>query len=288
MISPRMAELNAGERRSQWITFAVSAIVVARSIVFVCWPQAHFDSDQAVTGLMAKHLSEGRAFPVFWYGQTYMLGVEAWLAAPPMRLLGASVTALKLPLLAINLAIAWLLLRVFTRDAHLDAGRAAFASLFFAAAAPITAAEFLMANGGNVEPLLYVLLVWEFRRRPWLLGIALGIGFTHREFTVYGIFALLALDAIHRVLFTPDSLRRYAIAFATAGAIWLLFLGLKQISSAAGPGTSVADLSDRLAANNLLQVAQRLCLDGRAILAGAVHILTWHWPELFGLEPQPL
>ena len=81
-------------------------LTIARSAVFVFWPAAHFDSDQAVTGLMAKHLAELRAFPVFWYGQTYMLGVEAWLAAPLMALAGATVTALKLPLLAMNVAIA--------------------------------------------------------------------------------------------------------------------------------------------------------------------------------------
>ena len=54
------------------------------------------------------------------------------------------------------------------------------------------------------------------------------------------------------------------------------------------PGTSTADLSTNLAANNLLQVAQRLCFDPRAVAAGAGRIFTVHWPELFGLEPQPL
>jgi hypothetical protein len=55
----------------------LAALVVVRSAVFVFAPASHFDSDQAVTGLMAKHLSELRALPLFWYGQTYMLGVEA-------------------------------------------------------------------------------------------------------------------------------------------------------------------------------------------------------------------
>src|SRR5258706_9618200 len=95
---------------------ALAALVIARSTVFVFWPAAQFDADQAVTGLMAKHLAELRAFPVFWYGQTYMLGVEAWLAAPLMALFGASVTVLKLPLLAMNVAIALLLFRGLTRD----------------------------------------------------------------------------------------------------------------------------------------------------------------------------
>ena len=79
-----------------WLA-ALTALVILRSAVVVFFPASHFDSDQAVTGLMAKHLSELRAFPVFWYGQTYMLGVEAWLAAPLMAIAGATVAALKLP-----------------------------------------------------------------------------------------------------------------------------------------------------------------------------------------------
>ena len=106
--------------RARAIAALLAVLIVARSAVFVFWPGAHFDSDQAVTGLMAKHLAELRAFPVFWYGQTYMLGVEAWLAAPLMAVFGASVTALKLPLLAMNVGIALLLFRGLTGDAGLD------------------------------------------------------------------------------------------------------------------------------------------------------------------------
>ncbi|PYR78075.1 MAG: hypothetical protein DMF86_06830 [Acidobacteria bacterium] len=58
--------------RERWIVAAlVVGLVLWRSAVFVFWPDGYFDSDQAVTGLMAKHLSHFRAFPVFWYGQSY-------------------------------------------------------------------------------------------------------------------------------------------------------------------------------------------------------------------------
>ena len=56
--------------------------MLLRSAVFVFGAQPQFDSDQAIVGLMAKHLSEMRALPIFFYGQHYMLAVEAWLAAP--------------------------------------------------------------------------------------------------------------------------------------------------------------------------------------------------------------
>ena len=270
------------------IALALGAIVVVRSAVFVFWPASHFDSDQAVTGLMAKHLSELRAFPVFWYGQTYMLGVEAWLAAPVMALTGATVTALKLPLLAMNLAIALLLFRGFIRETGLSEGRAAFATLFFVLAAPITAAHYLTANGGNVEPCLYVLLLWFLRRRALWFGLVLGFGFLNREFTIYGLVALVLLEARARTLFSEAALRRYGAALAAAAGVWLTVLVLRHFSSAAGPGTSTADLSTTLAANNLLQIADRLCLNPRAIIAGAGRLVTVHWPELFGLERQPL
>jgi hypothetical protein len=270
------------------VAAGLAALVVLRSVVFVFWPASHFDSDQAVTGLMAKHLSELRAFPVFWYGQTYMLGVEAWLAAPLMALVGASVTALKLPLLALNVTIALLLFRGLTRDAGLDEWRAAFAALFFVLAAPITSAHYLTANGGSVEPCLYVLLLWTLRRRPVWFGAVLGVGFLNREFTIYGAAALLLLDATRRTLLTREGLRYYAIGFGTSALVWIAFQVLRQFSSAAGPGTSTADLAATLAGNNLLQVVERLCLEPRAILAGAGRLFTVHWPELFGLESQPL
>lgn len=270
------------------LAIVLALLVVARSVVFVFAAGSQFDSDQAVTGLMAKHLSELRAFPVFWYGQTYMLGVEAWLAAPVMAVLGATVTALKLPLLAINVAIALLLFDSLMEDAGLAPRSAAFSTLFFVLAAPITAAHYVTANGGNVEPCLYVLLLWRLRQRPVRFGLVLGIGFLNREFTIYGVFALLLLEAARRTLFTRDVARRYAIAIVTAGGVWVAVLALRHYSSAAGPGTSTADLSTSLAANNLAQVMARLCFDPRAIASGVRLLFTTHWPQLFGLDPQPL
>src|SRR5260221_515892 len=103
MIVPRMP---------RWIILAILLLVVlARSSIFIVWPESYFDADQAVFGLMAKHLAELRAFPLFMYGQSYILGVEAWMAAPLFAIFGPSATALKLPLLILNLVIAWLLVR---------------------------------------------------------------------------------------------------------------------------------------------------------------------------------
>src|SRR5215204_2938102 len=201
-----------------WVgmALALAALTIARCAVFVLWPASHFDSDQAITGLMAKHLAELRALPVFWYGQTYMLAVEAWLAAPLMALAGATVATLKLPLVGMNVAIVWLLFRGLTREMGLGAGRAAFATLFFVLASPITAAQLVTANGGNVEPCLYVLLLWTLRRRPIWMGLVLGTGFLNREFTIYGLAGLVVIDAVARRLFTRERMTAYAVALGTA------------------------------------------------------------------------
>ncbi len=186
-------------RTGFWLTaLLLAGLVLLRAFPFVWWPGTHFDSDQAVVGLMAKHISEARAFPLFYYGQNYMLAVEAYLAAPVMLVAGPTVTALKSPLVVINVVIVILLLRILVRDARLHPMVAAIAVLPIALPAAGVAARITEANGGNVEPWLYVLLLWIARDRPWWLGGILGFGMLHREFVVYGAVALLIMDALER------------------------------------------------------------------------------------------
>src|SRR5213594_3476401 len=104
-------------RERALVIVVVGLLIVARSAIFVFWEQSYFDSDQAVIGLMGKHLSELRAFPLFLYGQNYILAVEAWMAAVSFRIVGVSVAALKLPLLCVNLAVIVLLVRLLEREA---------------------------------------------------------------------------------------------------------------------------------------------------------------------------
>src|SRR5262245_65361839 len=80
-------------------------IVFVRAFIPLRFEQV-YDPDQAVWGLMAKHLSEGRAFPLFFYGQSYMIGLEAWLAVPFFWIGGPTVLMQRLPLLSFNLAVA--------------------------------------------------------------------------------------------------------------------------------------------------------------------------------------
>ena len=145
---------------------------------------------------MAKHLIEGRAFPVFFYGQSYMLGVEAYLAAPVFLVAGVSVATLKFPLLLINLGVALMLLRTLEREVGLRPYVAMLPALFFAIPSPGVTAEILAPNGGNVAPFMYTALIWLTRNRPNWCGFFFGLGFLQREFTLYAMLALLAVRLV--------------------------------------------------------------------------------------------
>lgn len=284
MAEPHTAE-PAAARRERWLVAVLVALaVVFRSAVFVFWEQ--IDADQAIVGLMAKHLAELRAFPLFYYGQTYMLGVEAWLAAPVFLIAGVSATTLKLPVLAINVAVALLLLRTFEREVGLRPALAAVPTLFFALAAPGTASYLLAANGGNVEPFAYVLLIWLTRNRPNWCGLIFAVGFLQREFTLYALVALLVIETCQGTLFTRAGIRRRLVMLRTAAEVWLLVQWLKYFSSAAGPDTTVADLVNQR--DNIMILAGRICLEFQGLPSGTWRLVTDHWPILFGTRVQPI
>jgi len=194
-----------GERRLVWLL--VVLLVLYRSVLFVFSSWTSFDSDEGVFGLMAKHLAEGRAFPLFMYGQSYILAVEAWLAAPLFILFGPSAAALKLPLLAINVGVGLVLVHLLERECGLRPVLALVASLFFVLPPPGTVAALLSASGGNVEPFLYVLLLWMTRRRPVWFGLVAGLGFLQREFTMYGVAAVLLVQAVDTFVARRDGWR---------------------------------------------------------------------------------
>jgi hypothetical protein len=264
---------------------AVLALIVFRSAQFVFRQQLAFDSDQAVFGLMAKHLIEGRAFPVFMYGQNYILGVEAWLAAPVFLMAGVSAAALKFPLLLVNAAVGLLLVTLISRQTGLGRGAALAASLFFVLAPPGTAATLLQASGGNVEPFLYVLLLWLTRHRPLWFGLILGIGFLQREFTAYGAVAIVAIALVSGAWHGRQAWQRAGQALRVAVEVWLVAQILQWWASARGPGTDVTAITSL--GTNLTSAAGRFCFDPGAITGGLTRLVTVHWPRLFGTARLP-
>ena len=171
-----------------------------RCWVFVAYSRAHFDSDQAVIGLMAKDLATGRAFAWFTYGRTYMLAVSAFLSAPLFALFGTSVTLLKVPLVAMNLAVVAMLWVGLRREPAATPARIALSILPFAIPSVVVSSRIVEQAGGNIEPFVFIVAGFLLRANPIWLGINFGVGFLNREFALIGLVALVLMELVQGTL----------------------------------------------------------------------------------------
>jgi len=268
-------------RRAWFAVSAAVALVVFRSLVFLCYEQ-NFDSDQAIVGLMAKHLSEFRALPLFFYGQNYMLGVEAWAAVPFFWLGGPTVTMLRMPLLLCNVAVAVLLIRLLTAGG-VDPWLALIAALPFAAAGAVASAQLMTALGASVEPLVYVIALWLLRGRPVPFGVVLCLGSLHREFTMFAVPPILAWRWLERREIRWVAVAQAASAFAI---VWIAIDQLKRHVNIAGPDAPGAATGSL--ALEAVQVGRLLSFHPDVYAARLRLLLTQGLPDLFGARPQPL
>ena len=248
---------------------AAAVLVIARSAVFLIWEEAAFDSDQAIFGLMARHIAEGRAAPVFIYGDRYMLAVQAWLAAPLFAIAGSSVAILKAPVVLVNVTTAVLLVWILIRDAQLRPSIALVASSFFVLMPPVMAKLLAETGGGNPEPFLYVLLLWLLRDRPIAFGAVFAFGFLHREFTAYGVTAIIAIAWLADRRLNAVRLKAIALAaiayLVVSQAVRTAFL----FSTPFGPGSTVSASLDGVWVGAdeplLLGSRQHRAVDARAV-----------------------
>ena len=76
--------------------------------------QTHVHSDEAIIGLMGKHILEGRYFPFYMYGQAYNAGAawEAYLAAIAFAFFGVGVISLKSCIVLLSLLCLFLFYRM--------------------------------------------------------------------------------------------------------------------------------------------------------------------------------
>ncbi|MCC7241430.1 MAG: hypothetical protein IT180_05865 [Acidobacteria bacterium] len=279
-----MPQVPGNQKPRRWVIAALLlGAVLLRSWFFLAHDESYFDSDQAIIGLMAKHLSEGRAWPLFFYGQEYMLGVEAWLMAPVFAVLGPTVFALRLTMMLINAAAALLLWRLLTTEAKLNPWMAALAASPFALAPFMTAAHLIEAQGGNVEPFIWVLVAWMLRRRPLMLGTSLAVAFLHREFTVYAVPALGLVQLVESREHMGRLVRPWLL---TAFAFLVVFQGinaLKPYADLLGPGTAGVAVSTSRQDNVTLLLA-RANVNLPALPGRFRALATEHVPMLVGLD----
>jgi len=269
-----------------WVAVALTAaLIVLRSFVFLYYEQADFDADQAIVGLMAIHLAEGRAWPLFFYGQLYMMGVQAWLGAAVFLLAEPTVFGLKLPLLLLNVVTGGLLVWRLVRESGLRAWQAVAASAWFALVPPITASRMVQAQGGTIEPLLYALLLWMLRRRAVAFGLLFAFGFLQREFTLFAALAIVVIEAWTGELFSKRRAAHWLV-------VVLVFLGARQTvtllrhtASMFGPEAAPPRLEDGV--TNVDIVTRSVCLSPGVVVGNLWWLAGHNVPTFFGVQSHP-
>jgi hypothetical protein len=190
---------------SRAATFVLlTALVVAARAPFIAVGDRFFDSDEAVEGLMARHVLAGE-FPVMMWGQHYKGVPEIYLTAAVFAAFGASVAALKSATLvwfAAFVCVQFILLEtVFPRRV------AWIASLLTVAAPPVLVQWSLSANAEIAISLLagaLLLLGWhrwrssESSRGLALAGFALGFGLWVQQFIIYYVVAVAVFELHQR------------------------------------------------------------------------------------------
>ena len=140
-----------------FLALIVLAAGIRLGLLLLGWPETN--SDEATMGLMALHIAQGRDHPLFFYGQNYMGGGEAWAAAGLFAMFGPSLLGLRLALMA-SYAAFMLIVGQLGRLLH-GPRVAVIGSLLLVPGSAEQLAEQLRASGSRVELLLAAsLMAW--------------------------------------------------------------------------------------------------------------------------------
>jgi 4-amino-4-deoxy-L-arabinose transferase-like glycosyltransferase len=213
VVSEESSMARSARRDTNFLVLAMILALLVR-LDFMRAAQWSIDGDEAIVGLMAKHILEGRGIPVFYYGQHYMGSLEAILAAGSFALFGVTPVALSLVPLIFSLALVPLLYALASSLGGRTAGRAAALLAAFPPSALIIWS--VKARGGFIEVLvlgaLALLLTarWFSARAgsiryPAAIGVVLGIGWWVNNQILYFILPI-ALGAM--VLLVGQLVRR--------------------------------------------------------------------------------
>ncbi len=261
----------------------VAVVVLARCAPILAWGDIYFDADEAVVGLMARHAAEGTAFPVFQYALKYVLMVEAWLAAPVMALADSSILSLKSVPVALNVATATLLYAMLTATPALAPTAALLAVAPFALPGEITAQELTEAIGMNIEPLMFTMLLWLLRERPFLLGVTAAVAVKNREFAFYAIAALIVVDLLRDR--SARLWRGRIVALVAFALVWSGIEVLRLHSSPLGPHSSMAMLTDR--GDNMSVAVGAMCIEPSLMAGDLWRTVTEMLPAQLGVVSDP-
>jgi len=200
-------------RSERWaLVLITTGILIRLGLLLLDWPRT--DSDEGTMGLMALHIVMRGERPLYFYGQSYMGTLQAYLGAAFFSLFGASVFTLRLGLVllfALFLATMYALLRLLYERMF-----ALFALFLLSLGTPELLKPQLLALGGYPETLLFgalslLLVTWlavgarseRHGRSRWLrlaayagFGATLGLGWWSDQLILPFILAAALLVVI--------------------------------------------------------------------------------------------
>jgi hypothetical protein len=194
-------------RHALFIGFLV--IIAAARFTILLTSQTHVHSDEAIIGLMGKHILEGRYFPFYMYGQPYNAGAawEAYLAAIAFALLGVSVVSLKSCIVVLSLLCVFLFYRMGC--AVYDVRTAILATVAFALSPSLLKWHFQVRGYSwyflsiPVLTILFASIDSELdpkRKTLFLFGLASGVSIWCLELAIPLVGALWMLLILRRRL----------------------------------------------------------------------------------------
>src|SRR5436190_12065814 len=200
----------------------VLILIATARFVILLTSQTHVHSDEAIIGLMGKHILEGRYFPFYMYGQPYNAGAawEACLAAVAFALFGVGVVPLKGCIVGLSLLCLFLFYRMGC--ALYDRRTAAFATVAFALTPSLLKWHFQVRGYSwyflSIPVLMLLFASIESTSVPkqrtlLLFGLASGLSIWCLELTVPMVAAFWLLLILRR---------RFSLNSATAGLIGFL------------------------------------------------------------------
>jgi hypothetical protein len=240
--SSTVIRAGAGRARHLLAFATIAVVTIAARLPFLLRADRFFDSDEAVEGLMARHVHLGE-FPAFLWGQRYKGVPEVYLSSAVFRAAGSSVVGLKAVTLACFVVFLCLNFRLVERVCSRSI--AWIATAFFIAGPPSLVLWTLSGSAEIVMTLVFgavlLLAVDEWRRSSSpralvLAGVALGLGLWIQQYILYYVVALALAAALEipgwretsaRLLRErlPRWLRAVLIVLATVAAFYVL-LGL--------------------------------------------------------------
>ena len=286
-------------RKHQLLALLFAALTVAARLPFLISGKIPFDSDEAVEGLMARHVLNGE-LPAFFWGQAFKGVPEVYVSAGAFALLGSSVAILKAVTLVLFAAYVGLNFVLLERIA--SRWVAAAASLLLIAAPPALVFWSLDASAEYVLIMLLgtALLLclpesnWQGveSSRLFMIGLIVGVGlWVHQLFIVY-LIPLTVLLAVRTERWRRrefGALNRVALGLGVIAAIYLV-LGIiafvsdgfaVQIGSISISATAPQKMA-RIALG-ILSLAAMAQLGGTATAEQARNAVRRYWPLAAGV-----